>query len=97
MRWRVNFLLILCGPTDFSFLPMEELFFTAIEFEKEKEREGKKGRREIRMKNSYSCCEHTGAASSRVNERWFYFPSPGSGMKGRGKKGGGRETRGGGC
>ena len=38
MRWRVNFLSILCGPTDFSSLPVEGLFFTAIEFEKEKER-----------------------------------------------------------
>lgn len=59
-------------------------------------RRKKGGRGGIRMKNSYSRCEHTGAASSRVNERWFYFPSPRSGMKGRGKKGGGRETRGGG-
>lgn len=73
---------------------MEGLFFTAIEFEKKKERE----RRGIRMKNSYSRCEYTGAASSRANERWFYFPSPGSGMKGQGKKGGRKEMRGGrGC
>lgn len=50
------------------------------------------------MKNSYSRCEYTGAASSRANERWFYFPSPGSGMKGQGKKGGRKEMRGGrGC